>query len=226
MVRVAEESVSPRGRTAAGQDPVKRDQILDGARRCFMRLGFEAASMNEITTEAGVSKGTIYVYFANKEELFVQLIERERSSLLDTATSRLLEGESIAAALQGFGVALATRLSSDDVVRAQRIVLGVAERLPQVARSFFGPEPFSGVAILQGYLDSKVAGGALTIPDTDLAARQFIELSTAATFKRRLFGTMTQEMPVAEVERVVESAVAMFMAFYGAGPQGGRSGSD
>jgi hypothetical protein len=65
MMNCAE--MAPRGRTAAGQDPAKRDQILDGAKRCFLRLGFENASMNEITAEAGVSKGTIYVYFQNKE---------------------------------------------------------------------------------------------------------------------------------------------------------------
>jgi AcrR family transcriptional regulator len=55
-----------RGRPAAGQDPAKRSQIIDGARRVFIEKGFEAASMNDITREAGVSKGTIYVYFANK----------------------------------------------------------------------------------------------------------------------------------------------------------------
>ena len=213
---IAEDSVSPRGRTAAGQDPVKRDQILDGAKRCFLRLGYEAASMNEITAEAGVSKGTIYVYFENKEELFIQLIERERGSLLGSAEHRLLDSHSITEALHGFGVALATRLSSDDVVRAQRIVLGVAERMPHVAQSFFGPEPFSGVAILQRYLEGKVRAGELIVPDTELAARQFIDLATAATFKRRLFGTMAEEMPMAEVERVVQSAVAMFVKFYGA----------
>ncbi len=69
-----------RGRPAAGQDPVKRGQIIEGARRIFIEKGFEAASMNDITREAGVSKGTIYVYFANKEELFEALIEEERGT--------------------------------------------------------------------------------------------------------------------------------------------------
>ncbi|RVC25434.1 TetR/AcrR family transcriptional regulator, partial [Mesorhizobium sp. M7A.F.Ca.AU.002.02.1.1] len=35
-----------RGRPAAGQDPAKRSQIIDGARRVFIDKGFEAASMN------------------------------------------------------------------------------------------------------------------------------------------------------------------------------------
>ncbi len=50
-----------RTRLAAGQDPIKRQQILEGAQNVFLRMGFDAASMNDITREAGVSKGTIYV---------------------------------------------------------------------------------------------------------------------------------------------------------------------
>ena len=46
-------------------------------------MGFDAASMNDITREAGVSKGTIYVYFANKEELFEALIEEERRAIFN-----------------------------------------------------------------------------------------------------------------------------------------------
>ncbi|GAI29792.1 unnamed protein product, partial [marine sediment metagenome] len=71
------------GRLAAGQDPVKRQQILDGANRVFSQMGFDAASMNDITREAGVSKGTIYVYFNNKEELFIDLCQQYKAALFD-----------------------------------------------------------------------------------------------------------------------------------------------
>ena len=206
--------MAPRGRTAAGQDPAKRDQILDGAKRCFLRVGFENASMNAITAEAGVSKGTIYVYFQNKEELFVELIERERSALLDLAEHELNDAQTLEDALYRFCMSLATRMSSDDVVRAQRIVLGVAERMPEVAEKFFGPEPFAGIVILQRYFDRKIALGELAIADTELAARQLIDLSMAGTFKRRLFGNMKKPMPSDQLAKIVESAVAMFLKFY------------
>jgi AcrR family transcriptional regulator len=69
------------GRLAAGQDPAKRQQILEGADRVFSQMGFDAASMNDITREAGVSKGTIYVYFDSKEELFMELCFAYRDKL-------------------------------------------------------------------------------------------------------------------------------------------------
>ena len=50
----------PGGRPAAGTDPDKRRQILEGAGRVFSSVGFDAASMNDIAREAGVSKPTLY----------------------------------------------------------------------------------------------------------------------------------------------------------------------
>ena len=61
----------------ADEDSSKRRQILDGARKVFMDLGFDGASMGEIARSAGVSKGTLYVYFADKNRLFEAIVEEE-----------------------------------------------------------------------------------------------------------------------------------------------------
>jgi len=59
------------------EDSSKRRQILDGAKKVFMDLGFDGASMGEIARSAGVSKGTLYVYFADKNRLFEAIVEEE-----------------------------------------------------------------------------------------------------------------------------------------------------
>src|ERR1700757_1096749 len=59
------------------EDSAKRRQILEGARRVFLAQGFDAASMGEIARTAGVSKGTLYVYFENKERLFDAIVGQE-----------------------------------------------------------------------------------------------------------------------------------------------------
>src|SRR5689334_22324053 len=59
------------------EDSSKRRQILDGARKVFMDLGFDGASMGEIARAAAVSKGTLYVYFADKCALFEAILEQE-----------------------------------------------------------------------------------------------------------------------------------------------------
>ncbi|MDR3471273.1 MAG: TetR/AcrR family transcriptional regulator [Devosia sp.] len=206
--------VSGRGRRVAGQDPAKRDQIIEGAKRCFFDLGFEACSMNEVAAEAGVSKGTLYVYFEDKEALFAAICDRERGRTLNFARQGLDQAGTVEEALQTFGTVLTLRLTSTYVIRAMRMVLGVAERMPMLALRFFGSEPFSGVQILKDYLDSKVALGELEIADTELAGRQFIDLAMAGLFKRRLFGNMAEEPDPVQVAAIVRSAVEMFLGYY------------
>src|SRR6202035_4012110 len=59
------------------EDSAKRRQIVQGARSIFLAQGFDAASMNDIAKAAGVSKGTLYVYFDNKEQLFEAIVHEE-----------------------------------------------------------------------------------------------------------------------------------------------------
>src|ERR1700749_4580099 len=66
-------------------DSAKRRQILDGARKVFMDLGFDGASMGEIARAAGVSKGTLYVYFDDKNRLFEAIVEEEKLEQSKTA---------------------------------------------------------------------------------------------------------------------------------------------
>lgn len=55
----------------------RQDQILDAAVAVIIRLGYDKTTMNDIADEAGVSRGTVYLYFKGKEELFEALIYRE-----------------------------------------------------------------------------------------------------------------------------------------------------
>src|ERR1700745_1395709 len=66
-------------RIVGEEDTSKRRQILEGARKVFLELGFDGASMGEIARAAGVSKGTLYVYFADKSRLFEAIVEEEMS---------------------------------------------------------------------------------------------------------------------------------------------------
>src|ERR1700712_1636898 len=176
------------GRRVAGQDPTKRNQILDGAKRCFLDVGFDAASMNDLTAAAGVSKGTLYVYFEDKAAILMALIEREKRAALSAAADVLHAGGPTRDALTRLGIHVTTNLTSDVVIKAQRMVLGIAERMPEVAQTFFAGETFSAHTTLKDYLDAHP--DEFEIDDTDLASRQFLELSMASIYKRRLFGNL------------------------------------
>ncbi|WP_082478441.1 MULTISPECIES: TetR/AcrR family transcriptional regulator [unclassified Rhizobium] len=205
----------PAGRKVAGEDPAKREQIIEGAKRVFMRDGFDAASMNDITREAGVSKGTIYVYFENKDDLFSAMIERERAIFLAAVRTVLESNEDVETGLYKFGVSFVTHMTDEKVINAMRTVLGVRDRMPDLCRRFFkGPDNLR--TVLQGFLEHQVDIGNLKIDDLDLAAGQFLDLSSGGFFKFRLFGTMEHAPPPPEIHRVITGAVRVFLAAYGA----------
>ncbi|MCM2475787.1 TetR/AcrR family transcriptional regulator [Rhizobium sp. CG5] len=203
------------GRFAAGADPVKREQILDGAKRVFMKLGFDAASMNDVTREAGVSKGTIYVYFQSKEDLFASLIEREKGRFAEELRDLLARDGSVEDRLLQFGLTYARHVVNSDMIPAMRTVIGVTDRMPGLCTRFFASTPSNAQTVLQEFIERQAEVGALSVDDADLASRQFIDLSTSILFKRRLFGQMTSTPDVNEIDRIVKSGLRVFLAAYG-----------
>src|SRR5215212_379186 len=58
-------------------------QILEAAIACFAKRGFHQTSMHDISTEAGVSVGLIYRYFANKEAVIAAMANRHKTEIQD-----------------------------------------------------------------------------------------------------------------------------------------------
>ncbi|WP_342359533.1 TetR/AcrR family transcriptional regulator [Terrarubrum flagellatum] len=194
-------------------DNAKRRQIVEGARRVFLAQGFEGASMNDIAKAAGVSKGTLYVYFENKELLFSAVVGEERYAHINEIFKVDQGDPDIEGVLTRVGVDLALFLCQPRVISAMRVVMGIAERMPELGREFYENGPALSAGRLAAYLDARVAAGQLEIPDTFLAARQFLELSHAMVLKPMLFGCK-KEASREDIDYIVKSAVTFFMKAY------------
>ena len=217
MTAGPETQVKPRSRNrrVAGADPDKRHQILEGAHAVFTARGFDAASMSDIAATANVSKGTLYVYFQDKEHLFIALIEREREKQKQGIYEALADDPDLAHALASFGERLVRLITGGFALSAQRIVLGVAERMPELGREFFERGPMQGTRRLAAFLQRRVEVGELAIADAGLAAAQFIDLCQSTLTRPRLFNAVPVPPDDEEIARVVGSAVTMFLAQYG-----------
>ncbi len=211
------------GRPAAGTDPRKRQQILEGAGRVFSTLGFDAASMNDVAREARVSKATLYVYYEDKEHLFAAICAEKRDRNISELIAHLDVSKPLAETLQTFGEAMLRRLADPAIIAAHRIVIGVAERMPDVGREFYEAGPKRMRVALSNYLDFHVKAGALDIDDRYLAAAQFLELAQSLVFRRLLFAVSASPPPDDEMKKVVTSAVRVFLAAYGKAVLGSSS---
>jgi AcrR family transcriptional regulator len=199
-------------RIVGDEDSSKRRQILDGARKVFMNLGFDGASMGEIARSAGVSKGTLYVYFADKNRLFEAIVEEEALEQ-GKAAFNFDPARDVTTTLMDFGQAYIQLLCRPGGGSALRTVMAIAERMPEVGRRFYNNVIARSIAKFAAYLEAHVQSGDLAIVDYELAATQFMQMCQASLFMP--FVLQAAPAPSAErIAEVVESATRMFLAAY------------
>jgi AcrR family transcriptional regulator len=192
----------------------KRRQIIEGAKQVFLAQGFDAASMGEIARVAGVSKGTLYVYFKSKEELFDAIVGQECEAQAEGIFDFDADDHAVEAVLTRLGVAYVQFLCGPGKASALRIIIAIAERMPEIGRRFYETGPARGIAKLAAYLEAQVAAGLLTIEDCELAAAQFMDACQSTLFKPVLFN-FAPPPSTERIEHGVKTAVRVFMAAYG-----------
>ena len=118
----------------------RRLQILDAARRCFSRNGFHNTTTADIVRESGVSQGTLYLYFATKDDLILALSDdRHQAEAFVSALAKSEQDpiEGLAVLLELHGESLVDRQRLD----ARRVGVqgwGEALRNPVVHASVIG----------------------------------------------------------------------------------------
>ncbi len=192
------------------QDSAKRTQILDGARKCFLANGFDGASMNDIVAAAGVSKGTVYSYFASKETLFAAMVFQDKRHQAERRFTLGDETRPIADVLFDLGMKLSELAQDETSIPYVRLVIAAAERFPEIGRSFYEAGPEFVIHKLATYLDTQMKAGILYKRDTLLAATQFIDLIHSGILKPRLFGATSAAQRLG-VETVVKCSVDLFL---------------
>jgi AcrR family transcriptional regulator len=194
-------------------DGAKRRQIMDGARKVFLAQGFDAASMGEIARAAGVSKGTLYVYFDSKERLFEAIAHEACLAQAQSVFTLDPADHDVEAVLTRLGREFIKFLCRPGGMSPLRTVISISERMPEIGRDFYDSGPARGIAILRGYLESQVAAGTLVIDDCEVAAAQFLDSCSATIFRPLLFNA--RAVPSEQrIGHVVAIAVRTFLAAY------------
>lgn len=191
----------------------KFDQVLEGARRIFMRDGFEGASVDDIAREAQVSKATLYSYFPDKRLLFSEVARVECNRQAEEAIEVIGKGAPIEQVLHEAATRIVRFFLSDFGQQVFRICVSESHRFPELGRRFYASGPALVRERMSKVLAPYVEAGILKIDDMDLAANQFSELCKGDLFIRSLCG-MCDAPSEADIGRVVRGAVEMFLARY------------
>lgn len=189
-------------------------QVIEGARKVFLRDGFEGASVDDIAREAGVSKATLYSYFPDKRLMFMEVFREELKRENYDGELHVDFDDAPEKVLSVIIPLIATHLTSEFGVRTFRMAVGESDRFPMLAAEYYE----SGVENLRNrlamYLMLCHQRGMLDVPDVEIAACQLIELTSADIHDRAvLLGAGSVDD--ARINRVCQSALRVFMAAYG-----------
>ncbi len=211
------DEILDRGLSSAAEESTesaKRRQILEGARKVFLAQGFDGASMGGIAKAAGVSKGTLYVYFDSKERLFEALTTEEKQGLAEVLFKLDAEDPDVRGVLRKLGLSYLRLMGRPEHISSIRMVMGAAEKFPRLGQAFYEAGPCQGIARLKAYFDRQVEAGRLSIEDTGLAAQHLLDLCVSGMLRRLLF-SVGDPPTEAEIQKNVENALRVFFAAYG-----------
>jgi AcrR family transcriptional regulator len=193
----------------------RREAIIDAGRQVFFESGYSATSMSSIAARLGGSKGALYNYFGNKEQLFEALVRDFCARWSDRMLGTTVEGYS-AECLTVFAEQYLTHLFSEEAVKLFRVLVSESHRNPQFSRIFYEVGPVRGREGLKAYLEACKAQGLINAPNCALAAVQFLALCRGSTYLELLLN-LTLPATFTEIHAQAAQAVGTFMKLYGAG---------
>jgi AcrR family transcriptional regulator len=197
----------------------KIQQIVEAAKEVFMEDGFSDASMDKIVHKAGVSKRTLYNYFASKEEIFIDVMQKQLGLLYQHFNTDRKDSESLADQLQRVGIDMLRIANSPETLSLFRITAAEAHRFPILARRFFEERFEKVIDGIAHILERESGNSDLRITDGKEAAEYFLDLVFGTAYHRVVFGTM-RSMNDKAIKARTRRALKYFLETYGGGGKG------
>lgn len=196
--------------SAAVRPPISRprrrpesrpEELLDAALAVFGERGFRSATLEEVASRAGVSKGTVYLYFSSKEALFQEVVARK-------IVSRVMAAEELTRNYHGpimpLLEQLITRLwefiSLPEFAAMSRVMQAELPQFPELHRYYFEQVVQRHRQLLREVMLRGVTSGEIRSAAVDQVATLIPALVIHLNQRRSLFAAMDADSPSASKE--------------------------
>ena len=164
------------------------EEIISAALEVFADRGFAATKLEDVARKAGVTKGTIYLYFENKEALFKALIRQ-------TIVPVIAKGEAIAQAFTGSTRDLFERLIREywrlvgetSLASIPRLMIAEAGNFPELARFYYNEVITRGHRLMEGVLARGIKAGEFKKVDLAITTKLAMSPLLHAVVARKAF---------------------------------------
>lgn len=169
-----------------------RRHLLRIAAGEFARLGFDHANINTIAELAGMGKGTIYLYFQNKRELFLAMLRAISQAQLATVRSALAVDGTLQERLERlFRAFVDLAIENEDNFNVYMSALYGVNRAFQDEATRLLRDYLAVVALL---LEESQVRGEIQCADIDASALMVISLTESYVLSARVLGQTTQQI--------------------------------
>jgi TetR/AcrR family transcriptional repressor of mexJK operon len=194
--------------------------IREAASSLFLQHGYTKTTMDDIAALAGVSKQTVYTHFADKEQLFTELV-LANATRVDAFLGeiRAVLGDGTAPEILALARHYVAVVVRPEVVQLRRLVIAEAGRFPDLARAYHEGVPERVVEAIAERFRELGERGLLRVEgpsEARTAAVQFVWLVLGPPLDRALFRG-AEEAGGRDLEPGIEAGVRTFLAAYGPG---------
>ena len=210
----------------------RRQAILDAAKAVIEEVGYEQATMAQISTRVGGSKATLYSYFNSKEALFLELVNQAASQHIDQVLPLLHPGlgnclpktvedilsvldpaADIVETLQAFGELVLGTFYSLKMLSTRRMIIAAANR-SDIGKLYYEQGPAKAFKIVQAYFAAAMDAGQIRRADPRVVEAHWRGLLSSEVLDNGLLNARPELTP-AEIQAIVARAVEVFMRAYG-----------
>ncbi len=153
-------ALTPAAKRREARKQKRRSDIIDAALHVFSRVGFAAAKIDDVADEASVSKGTLYLYFSSKEDLFKGMVIGKMLPIFDEIEAvSMHSGTSAEARVRALMRFFYQNILNSDRRHIMRLIMAEGPNFPQLTAFYYDNVISRGEAMVQDILDYGVSRG-------------------------------------------------------------------
>ena len=227
MSELSPPSMYPLASQANADDPVRRarrkdarpGELLAAALDIFVEKGFAATHVEEVAKRAGVSKGTLFLYFPSKEELFKAVVR-------ENLTGRLTEWNEEFERFQGSSPAMLhyclhswwERIGATKASGIPKLMMSEAHNFPELARFYQHEVMQPGSALIERILRRGVERGEFRPMDFKYGVYMVLAPLLILAMWQHSLGTCCDELTQLEPEKYLAMQYEMLISGFGTAP--------
>jgi TetR/AcrR family transcriptional regulator, mexJK operon transcriptional repressor len=197
----------------------KHREIMSAATAVFVAKGYDGTSMEEIATNASVSKQTVYKHFADKERLFAEIIlatTDQIDQVIGLVAETLAHTKDLEKDLSQLGRKFLSMLMDAQLLKLRRLVIANADRMPKLGRSWYERGFERVLATLATCFQRLAQEHLLKFDDPLIAANHFVGMLLWIPVNEAMFTGSDRPRSKAALDHLADAATRAFIAAYGA----------